>query len=63
MLTTSSIIIAVIGLIVWVIRYLISRNNNIEGRNAQSTIDKIRKGNDAASDNSYDDELRKKYDR
>lgn len=46
-------------------RYLFYRygRNNERLKNAQSTIDKIRKGNDAASDSSYDDELRKKYDR
>jgi high-affinity Fe2+/Pb2+ permease len=65
MLTTSSVVLAVIGLVVWVVRYLISRNSKdvIEGKNAQETIDAITKGNAAVADDSYDDKLRDKYNK
>ena len=52
-----------IGLAVWVVRYLISRNSKdvIEGKNAQETNEAIRKGNAAAADSSHDSELYSKY--
>lgn len=63
----SSTFLTIIGLFVSVIAiaarfFFWSQGRNRERlKNAEKTLDDIKKGNIAASDPSYDDELRDKY--
>ena len=61
--TVLGVIIAVLGLLTMVIRYLMKRNSKkvIEAESIKEALDNAKKANIAGNDPSYDDELRNKY--
>lgn len=67
MLAWTSVIVAGIGLLVWMVRAYISRNdskaaiNEKELKEIEQILENVKKAGDAAVTSSYDDKLRDKY--